>query len=278
MGAQVVGTRQVDKRKQARLWIGVAIACVALLFLNKLRLDVGGVHNLFSPSYWSSRLSGAEHFNPSTRYLKSGNPAYKEVCFTFDDGPHPASCQRILNVLKANDVHATFFLVGLRIKQRPDLARAILADGNEVGNHTMHHPRLDTLTPDKVRQEMEDCETTFEKATNGSHMYLFRPPGERMDKAVLDTALQMNYVTVGWQIGAKDYTGSGADSELVEYYVLKQLKPGAIILLHDNPITAAVLPDMIKQIKAQGYRTVMVSQLLSHLPNPVYIQTNAHQS
>ena len=150
----------------------------------------------------------------------------------------------------------------------------MIEEGHEVGNHTESHVRLDTLPLDKVREQLQECETAFEKAT-GQRMYLFRPPGMRFNDKILGIARGMGYTTVGWQIGAKDFTGGGATPELVEQYVMKQLKPGAIILLHDNPITSKALPNILRRVKAAGYNTVSVAQLLEHLPRPVMVATNA---
>ena len=254
--------------------MGLTLAVAVSVAFLKVRTDVGGVHNLVNPGYWEARLSGAEFYKPETKFLRAGNRDHKEVCFTFDDGPHPKSCAELLDTLKANNVKATFFLVGTRIKEHPEFARRMIEEGHEVGNHTESHVRLDTLPLDKVREQLQECETAFEKAT-GQRMYLFRPPGMRFNDKILGIARGMGYTTVGWQIGAKDFTGGGATPELVEQYVTKQLKPGAIILLHDNPITSKALPNILRRVKAAGYNTVSVAQLLEHLPRPVMVATNA---
>jgi len=255
--------------------VSVLVLVAVLFILNVFRIRAGGIRNLVSPSYWATGITGKEFYYPETGYFRAGNRKRREVCFTFDDGPNGASCEPILKILKAGGVHATFFLIGQRIKAYPDLTREILADGNEVGNHTMHHPRLDTITTAQVEDELKECEAIFESTTHGAHMYLFRPPGERMNDGVLAVAKQMGYTTVGWQIGAQDYTGGGADSLQVLNDVKKQLKPGAIILLHDSPLTASVLADMIQAVKDQGYKTVTVTQMLRDLPDPVDVPTNA---
>lgn len=254
--------------------MGLTLAVALSVTLLKVRTEVGGLHNMLNPGYWAGRANGTEFYHPDTKFLKAGNRDHMEVCFTFDDGPHPQSCASLLDILRANNVKATFFLVGTRIKEHPEFARRIIDEGHEVGNHTETHTRLDTLSYDKVKDELQQCETAFEKAT-GQKMYLFRPPGMRMNDRVLNVARGMGYVTVGWQIGAKDFTGGGVTPELVEQYVMKQLKPGAIILLHDNPVTAKALPNILRRIKGDGYKTVTVSELMEHLPKPVLVATNA---
>lgn len=254
--------------------MGLTLAIAVTSAFLKVRTDVGGIHNMISPGYWEARLNGTEFYKPDIKFLKAGNRDHQEVCFTFDDGPHPVSCGELLDILRENNVKATFFLVGIRIKQHPEYARRIIDEGHEVGNHTETHTRLDTLSLDKVKDEMQQCETAFEKAT-GQRMYLFRPPGMRYNDKVLGVARGMGYVTVGWQIGAKDFTGGGVTPELVEQYVMKQLKPGGIILLHDNPVTAKALPNILRRVKAEGYKTVTVSELMEHLPRPVLVASNA---
>ncbi len=257
----------------------LVLAVAGLYKLNLIRKDVGGVKNMVSRAYWTERLNGTDLYNPQTRFFKRGNRANHEVCLTFDDGPHPQSCQAILDTLKKYDAKASFFLVGKRIKEHPELAKAILDQGFEVGNHTQDHLRLDTLKPNQVKNELINCEINFYRAT-GAHMHLFRPPGMRFNDDIMATVNQMGYTTIGWDIGAKDFIGAPLKGktqspQLIADSVLKQLDDGVIILLHDNPDTASALPQILEKLKADGYKMLDSTQMMAHLPKPVVIESNA---
>jgi peptidoglycan/xylan/chitin deacetylase (PgdA/CDA1 family) len=206
---------------------------------------------------------------------------------TFDDGPHPGSVESIMATLKSQNVPATFFVVGKRVKQHPEYVRQMIEEGFEVGNHTQDHLRLDKLKPLQVFNEIRNCEINVQRAC-GRAMRLFRPPGMRVDDEVIRQSLAANDVIIGWNVGAKDFipdqqiTGMSAEqqkdmnttSKDVSDRVLNQVKDGVIILLHDNPVTADALPDIISRLKQQGYGFANATKFLAELPHPVTIVAN----
>lgn len=254
------------------------IAVLLLVGLNQVRLGVGGVRNMFSRSYWLARINHTNLYAPNARMLKHGNPNLKEIAITIDDGPHPQSCGTILDVLKAKGVHATFFPVGVRIKQHPELVHRMVAEGNEVGNHTQDHLRLTTLRPDQMQKELDFCEQNFYKAT-GRKLYLMRPPGMNFNDSVLAEVKKRGYIMVNWTSAAKDFIDLGHAHEispsLIADRVLKEADNGGIILIHDAPDTAQALPQIIDKLQAKGYKLITISEMLAHLPDPVKIPTNA---
>ncbi|HWA82973.1 MAG TPA: polysaccharide deacetylase family protein, partial [Fimbriimonadaceae bacterium] len=199
------------------------------------------------------------------------------------DGPHPKSLPRILDTLKRYNAKATFFMVGKRIQESPALVRQTLTDGFEIGNHTQNHPRLDTLTPEQVHDELAQCEENFEKATGGTKMTLFRPPGMRFTPTVFKVIDEFGYTTVDWNYGAKDFIAKqngpmvSGDAQHIIDYVLKNVTAGGIILLHDSPETADALPQILEGLKLKGFAVKDVSQMLAELPKPVFVRSNAGQ-
>jgi len=259
-----------------RLGLGVAVVlglCACAVFLRK---TAGGLRNALSPAYWRARENGADLYEPSNHLFKRGPRDRAEVALSFDDGPHPKSLPLILAALRASHVHATFFMVGSQIALHPSLARAVLADGNEVGNHTYDHKPLDKLSVEGVRHELNACENTFHAAT-GAKMDLMRPPGMRFDPKVLQIASQLGYVTVDWNVAAKDYM-THIDPNVIASRVLSRVQDGSIILLHDDPDTAAALPYILEELRQRGLQAVMVSQMLAALPKPVLVATNANET
>ena len=263
---------------------------VAVYLLNAFRVrqrEGVALSTAVSPVYWADRFTGKDYFNPDRRIFYKGNRDRKTVSLTIDDGPHPLSCQKLLEVLKAKKVTASFFLVGKQVDGNPDLVRMMEADGHEICNHTYDHVRLDKLDREKVFNQIHGCDVAVENAI-GKKMTLFRPPGMRFSETVLDVVRQEGDVMVHWGIGAKDFVGTVPDYELtpelkklpkttpklIVEYVTKQLKPGMIILLHDNPITAEALGPMIDAVRAQGYEFESVADMMKNLPNPVYVDVN----
>ena len=226
-------------------------------------------------------------FDPEDGLFKRGPRTEKTLVLTFDDGPHPESAETLLDTLRALDVKATFFVVGERVKARPDLVNRMLAEGHEVGNHTEDHQRLHELPEAKVAEELRQCEADVRKAT-GHAMTLMRPPGMRFTPAVLRIARAQGYVTVDYNNVAGDYVPNGGVSDLTpeeaEAYGLqpsviverveRQFKPGTIILLHDNPVTVSAIPEIVARARAQGYRFVTTAEMLASLPEPVRIVAN----
>ncbi|MBI5707767.1 MAG: polysaccharide deacetylase family protein [Armatimonadetes bacterium] len=203
--------------------------------------------------------------------LERGNADLKEVAITFDDGPHPET-KRILDELRAARAKATFFVVGKMIDKDPALVRRLLYEGHEVGNHTFDHLRLEGRSREMIREDIAQCQRAFYRVT-GAEMNLFRPPGMRYDDTVIRAAQDLGYVTVHWNVAAKDFQPK-APSEIAST-VLHQVRPGSVILLHNHPDTAKALPAILNGLEALGYRTVRVSQMLARLPRPVVIRSNA---
>lgn len=226
------------------------------------------------------KVSASDLYNASEKLFKRGRRDRNEVCLTIDDGPHP-SLPKILEVLKQRGVKATFFMVGKRIQQHPDLVREALREGHEIGNHTQNHPRLDTLSPDQVRIELALCENSFEQATGGTKMTLFRPPGMRLTPELFKVAGEFGYTTVDWNYGAKDFilvengpNVAGNPAKISEY-ILKNVTAGGIILLHDSEETAEALPAILDGLKQKGLAVKDATEMLADLPKPVYVKSNA---
>jgi peptidoglycan/xylan/chitin deacetylase (PgdA/CDA1 family) len=237
-------------------------------------------HALFGKAH-TTAAEANDLYNPENHLFKRGRRDRNEVCLTIDDGPHPKSLPRILSILKKYNVKATFFMVGMRIQERPDLVREVLKEGHEVGNHTQNHPRLDKLPADQMRSEIAQCAASFAKATGGAKMTLFRPPGMRFTPELFKVVGEFGYTTVDWNYGAKDFvlvkngpSVSGGQTHIADY-ILKNVTAGGIILLHDSPDTADALPTILDGLKQKGLAVKDVTEMLANLPSPVHVQTNA---
>ena len=158
------------------------------------------------------------------------------MALTFDDGPNDPHTMRLLDVLARYNAKATFFLIGKYVRQRPDIARAILAAGHEIGNHTDSHPNLVLVSAARLRQELRDCNKALEDAL-GKKITLFRPPFGGRRPNVLRTARAMALSPVMWSVTGYDWSAKSSAKivEKVGGQVDSRRQPqGEIVLLHDG--------------------------------------------
>jgi peptidoglycan/xylan/chitin deacetylase (PgdA/CDA1 family) len=204
---------------------------------------------------------------PPDVYMR-GDPHLRLMALTFDDGPDDRFTPMVLDILKHENVKATFFLVGRRAARRPDLVRRIVAEGHDIGNHSMTHPLLTKVTPVRLHAELEATDHLLRHLT-GRPVTLFRPPYGAFDQPILQAAKALGYRTVLWDIDSLDWK-RGMTRDTVIAKVLGGARPGAIVLEHsaggvgeDLTDTTMALPVIIRTLRAHGYRLVTMSELLS---------------
>jgi peptidoglycan/xylan/chitin deacetylase (PgdA/CDA1 family) len=156
------------------------------------------------------------------------------VALTFDDGPHPRWTPRILEILARRGVRATFFVVGRKVEEHPEVVRAIVDAGHGVGLHSYAHDRLFSLRGERrVREDLERGMAAFERVV-GRRPLLFRPPIGHTNPTIARVADALGLVVVGWTLGGRDGVAR-ARPEDVASRVRRDLRDGTIVLLHDAP-------------------------------------------
>jgi len=201
----------------------------------------------------------------------SGKAPGKVICLTFDDGPDGTYTPPILDVLKARNVPATFFVVGVEAEQSPGLIRREYAEGHELGNHSYSHPNIATVSAERTSLELSATERIIEH-TIGVSTILFRPPynadsePQTPEEIVpILRAEQAGYITIGERIDPRDWE-KGATAETIAAEVIADKDEGQIVLLHDGggdrSATVAALPRIIDYFRQQGYRFVTVGELI----------------
>jgi len=172
----------------------------------------------------------------------------KTVYLTFDDGPIPEVTPWVLELLRENDIKATFFAVGENVFRHPDIFVQVLEEGHAVGNHTYHH----------LQGLKSDNKTYFEDIHNANRLIrtnLFRPPHGWLKRAQY-RYLTRRYHIIMWDVISCDYNRNITKEEVLQN-VLKYTRPGSIITFHDSQKAAQhlywVLPRAIKALKDQGY-------------------------
>src|ERR1044071_1258036 len=171
-----------------------------------------------------------KHNKPGIAYWH-GDLSKPRVALTFDDGPNEPYTSQILEILKKENVRATFFMVGKNVDTYPEAARKVAQDGHVIGNHSYSHRNLILETDGKVRREIKLAEDSILKAT-GVRPTLFRPPFGADDPLTFHQTEKMGYVVVKWSVSAKDWREPGTAKILGN--VLNHIDNGAIILLHDG--------------------------------------------
>jgi peptidoglycan-N-acetylglucosamine deacetylase len=199
--------------------------------------------------------------------VREGPPASKaadEVALTFDDGPSRTQTPAILETLDRLGAHATFFEEGRHVRGREALMRQILALGDEIGNHSFHHP------VDPGEAELASTQAAIHAAT-GFTPCLFRPPYGELDRAEERAARANGLEMVFWTLDSEDDTHPGVGA--IRARVVRRAKPGSIVLLHDgghHPQTVRALPGIVEGLERRGFRLVTVSELLDGrmIPGP----------
>jgi peptidoglycan/xylan/chitin deacetylase (PgdA/CDA1 family) len=200
-------------------------------------------------------------FRGQVVYHATSLGAEKVVALTFDDGPHPSSTERVLEILKQNTIKATFFMVGTQVQQHPELAKKAAEAGHAIGNHTWRHP-MKNLDEATAAQELGNTARLIYQAT-GVRTALMRPPGGNLKGALVPYAQRQGQTAVLWSVDSDDYYVS---APLIVNNVLRQVRSGGIVLMHDGggdrTATIQALPQIIDTLKRQGYRFVTVPELL----------------
>lgn len=191
-----------------------------------------------------------------------GTTAQRAIALTFDDGPDPEETPALLDLLRRENVKATFFLIGRRVDEHPELARRIADEGHLVGNHSHNHRWQNTLTsPSAIAREMTDAQGAIERAT-GVVPRFYRPPIGLTTPNFQTAIRRVGLKLVGWEVRPFD-TQYPAD-EVVKR-VLRGVKPGSIVLLHDGfsppgkivEITAT----LIRELRTRGFELVRVDDM-----------------
>jgi peptidoglycan/xylan/chitin deacetylase (PgdA/CDA1 family) len=189
---------------------------------------------------------------PPQHMLKKG-----EVVLTFDDGPHPKYTQKILAALKAQCTKATFFNVGEMVKQYPDVAREVQAEGHTIGTHTWSHPNLGRMSLARAKRQIERTIATENAILPKGVAPFFRFPYLSDPKRVRKYLAGRNIAVFGTDVDSEDYR-THKPSRITDNVLKGLIKTGGgIILFHDiHPQTVKALPNVLAELKRHGYHVV----------------------
>ena len=197
-------------------------------------------------------------------FICRGKTSNRQVALTFDDGPDARSTPALLELLRAENVSATFFLIGKRVAAERELAARIAREGHLLGNHTYHHSNLtNCFGPRRLREELQLTQAAIAAATSDAPGY-FRPPMGLSNPFTFFVAKKLGLQVLGWTI--RSFDTRITDSERVVQRIINQLKPGAIVLLHDGNIPAERLVLTVRlllaRLREQNYTVVRLDKLI----------------
>jgi peptidoglycan/xylan/chitin deacetylase (PgdA/CDA1 family) len=197
--------------------------------------------------------------------IKNVHAQQKVVAVTFDDGPSLYT-NEVLNVLKENNIKATFFVIGTNVEEYPDIVKKIYDYGNVVGTHTYSHHYLPNLSDDNIETELIKNNILIGKII-GNTPKLFRPPyGSCSDQSRM-IAQNLGLITILWNAVTDDYNHKNTTPTKIAFEIVSLVQPGTIICLHDGGgdrrKTVEALKIIILVLKNEGYEFLTVSDLLN---------------
>jgi peptidoglycan-N-acetylmuramic acid deacetylase len=214
------------------------------------------------------RVEGAERTLESVPLLvQRGQGTKPWVALTLDAGADSAPVPAMLETLRERQVKITFFLTGKWIKDNPELARQIVADGHEIANHSFTHPDFRNLSDAAISKELADTEVLLQETTSVSSRPFFRPPFGAYDQRVLRLVEAQGYLPIYWTLDSLDSVGEPKTPDFLFERVTAKLPPdklrGAIILAHcGSQPTADALPRILDRFDEMGFEVKKVSEIL----------------
>jgi peptidoglycan/xylan/chitin deacetylase (PgdA/CDA1 family) len=186
------------------------------------------------------------------------------VALTFDDGPTASQAEELLGYLRTNRVKATFYVTGSGVAEQPAVARRLVADGHELGNHTYSHRAMVMRSPGFIRAEVERTDSAI-RSVGYRGAITFRPPYTKKLFGLPLYLARTGRVTVTCDIEPESYPAVDGDAERITNHVLERVRPGSIILLHpwygSREASRRAVPAIVEGLRARGYRLVTVSEL-----------------
>ncbi len=200
-----------------------------------------------------------------------GPSSEHEVALTFDDGPSPIYTQQILALLKQYNAKATFFVLGRKVEQYPQIIQAMVREGHEIGNHTFDHPRLTETAKLACERELERTRLDLDLLGCSNQPQLMRPPYSAYDKQLTSYLTHTKRELVLWSLDSGDWRG--LDAGTIVHNVLDRVKNGSIIVFHDSDEkdqadrrpTVESLKVILPALQARGYRMVTISDLVDYV-------------
>ncbi|NLY76103.1 MAG: polysaccharide deacetylase family protein [Firmicutes bacterium] len=249
---------------------------LVLILRRRIMFMVGG--SILILLFWSWSAAYLPVYKNRQLWEKTGDIVWegsttsKQIAITFDDGPSATFTEPILELLKEYNARATFFVIGKRVELFPEIVRRQYREGHEIGNHTYEHREVNRLSEQELMAELRRAHQAIKRVIKDD-VRVFRPTSGYYDEKIVKAAKELNYSVIIWTWGQDTRDWTYIRGWKIAQKVVKTVKPGDIILFHDqggdrtNTIEALriILPALAKR----GYRFVTVSELLKSGEKPV---------
>lgn len=188
----------------------------------------------------------------------------KHIYLTFDNGYEQGYTASILDVLKKHQVPATFFVTGHYVKSEPKLVSRMVEEGHIIGNHSYHHPDFTTMNKNEIKKELDSLQEAVANVSKQKEMIYLRPPRGTFNENTLKWAAELGYIHIFWSVAFKDWEVNRQRGWQYAYnQLMKQIHPGAIILLHTvSEDNALALEKAIVDLKKRGYTFKSLDDLM----------------
>ena len=190
---------------------------------------------------------------------------HPQAALTFDDGPDIRYTPLLLDGLKERNVRVSFFLLGEKVEQYPELVERMQKEGHLVGNHTYHHYDMSKISdPAVFRKEMDDVRTLFQETTGTEMAMYYRPPQGKYSETNLQMAKDLGYSTFFWSLAYVDWNVDAQPSHEEAFSKLTgRIHPGAVVLLHNTSKTnGEILDELLTKWEEMGYTFGKLEELV----------------
>ncbi len=245
----------------------------AALLVSAILLMISTISVCIQKNTSSQQTMGVGTSSPRSLPIYSVETTEKKIAISFDCAWGVDYTDQLLSVMKANDVRCTFFAVQFWVEKYPSYVEKIIAEGHEIGTHSRTHSYMSKQTAAQIRDELTTSSQAIERFT-GKKVSLFRPPYGDYNNELIDTCTEMGIYPIQWDVDSLDWKNLSATE--IALRVINGVKPGSIILCHNNGLhTAKALPMIFSTLKNRGYTFVPISELI--YTNHYYIDHNGRQ-
>nr|WP_246246212.1 polysaccharide deacetylase family protein [Paenibacillus lemnae] len=247
-------------------WIKIGLICILLFTLPCTTVQGFSDASDRLGQESSDRLTLSQLLKKYPDTFRAKGPANRQIALTFDDVPDPRFTPQVLDILKKENVKATFFVVGSRAKKHPSLVKRMKFEGHTIGNHSYNHAQFGLLSLPEFQSQIKKTNMIIQKIT-GETPTLIRPPYGDITEEQLLWARKHQYKVVNWNVDSLDW--KGLNKEQIKENILSAAGPGAIVLQHagggkgsDLSGTLQALPEVIHDLRSKGYSFVTLPELL----------------
>lgn len=209
---------------------------------------------------WGTNTVNPIAYGTYKNVITHGEGTHKNITLTFDDAPDEVNTPKLLDILKENDVKASFFMIGENMRgSNIALVKRAYDEGHLVLSHSFSHPRMTDLNATGMSAQLDRTSRRIEEIT-GKYPLLFRPPYGAINPLVVDVTNEHAMTTVLWSMDSLDWAID--DPKPIVKIVSSKIQSGDIIMMHCNHSSVGALPEVIKNLKEQGYTFMSLDEML----------------